>query len=253
MNAFKRMKPRGSAKTAAPRQKLDYHRIKVRRVFEEVCDQIRAHIANGTLRPGDKLPAERDLAVKFGVGRAAVREALRSLEVAGVVHLRKGVHGGAFIQHLSPTMVSTSLRDLVYLGNVSLEMLTETRSLINTAIVKLVCERATEVELDAIEATIELTEHSSTLPERLAHTRQFYRLLGAATHNPMIMTLVDSITEVLMDFAEKLDAMPMSEVPKQRRRLLRFIRERDVERASKEARAIADELHKFLLAANPRS
>ena len=66
-----------------------------RRIFEEICDQIRRDMAASKLCPGDKLPAERELAQQFGVSRNAVREALRSLEVAGIVRLQKGVKGGA--------------------------------------------------------------------------------------------------------------------------------------------------------------
>ena len=68
--------------------------VRTRRVFEDICDQIRGQVLGGILRPGDKLPAERELAEQFGVSRTAVREALRSLEIAGVVKLQKGVKGG---------------------------------------------------------------------------------------------------------------------------------------------------------------
>ena len=67
--------------------------IQVRRAFEEICDRIRARIAAGLLKPGDKLPAERELAQQLGVGRNALREALRSLEIAGIVRLQKGAQG----------------------------------------------------------------------------------------------------------------------------------------------------------------
>ena len=67
------------AAAAAPRLAPVFEPIHTRRAFEEICDRIRAQIAAGTLRPGDKLPAERELALQLGVGRNALREALRSL------------------------------------------------------------------------------------------------------------------------------------------------------------------------------
>ncbi|WP_198161318.1 FadR/GntR family transcriptional regulator, partial [Variovorax sp. WDL1] len=72
---------------------LSFQEVKTRRVFEEICAQIRKRLASGVLKPGDKLPAERDLAVEFKVSRPAVREALRTLEISGVVSLQKGVKG----------------------------------------------------------------------------------------------------------------------------------------------------------------
>ena len=80
--------------------------IRTKRVFEEICEQVRREMAAGTLRPGDKLPPERELALKLGVSRAAVREAFRSLEIAGVVGLHKGARGGAFILKGDPDIVT---------------------------------------------------------------------------------------------------------------------------------------------------
>ena len=69
----------------------DFQPIKKRRLSDDVTAQIRQHIAAGELRPGDKLPAERDMAARFDVSRGAVREAMRGLELAGVINLRHGV------------------------------------------------------------------------------------------------------------------------------------------------------------------
>src|SRR5258708_13175043 len=71
--------------------------IHTRRGFEEICERIREQLALGALKPGDKLPPERDLAQQLGVSRNVLREALRSLELAGALRLQKGVKGGAFI------------------------------------------------------------------------------------------------------------------------------------------------------------
>ena len=71
--------------------------VKSRRLFEEVCEQVRNQIASGALKPGDKLPSERDLALQFDISRSAIREALRNLEFAGLVRLQKGVKGGSFV------------------------------------------------------------------------------------------------------------------------------------------------------------
>src|SRR5271168_3040058 len=72
---------------------------KGRRAFEVVYDKVRRELAEGVLKVGDKLPAERELAESLGFSRAAVREALRALEATGLVQLQKGVKGGAFIQN----------------------------------------------------------------------------------------------------------------------------------------------------------
>lgn len=101
--------------------KPNFAPIKTQRTFEAICEQIRGRLANGTLKTGDKLPAERELAVEFQVSRSALREALRSLEVAGIIRNAKGVKGGSFIQAAEPDRIVQAMQDYVHLGNVSLE------------------------------------------------------------------------------------------------------------------------------------
>jgi len=120
------------------------------RVFEGICAQVRTELTLGRLKPGDKLPAERDLALRLGSSRTAVREALRTLEMAGVIELRKGVKGGAFIREGDPAVVTRSFGDMVHLGRISLADLTEGRVIIQDAVVRLACERATEADFRAL-------------------------------------------------------------------------------------------------------
>jgi GntR family transcriptional regulator, transcriptional repressor for pyruvate dehydrogenase complex len=145
---------------------LSFQEVKTRRVFEEICEQIRKRLASGVLKPGDKLPAERDLAVEFKVSRPAVREALRTLEISGVVSLQKGVKGGAFIRDGNPALLTQSLQDLMFLGRVSLAGLAEARRLINGMVIELACERATEEDFAAIERNIAEIESSEDLRRR---------------------------------------------------------------------------------------
>ena len=101
---------------AVDRAPPSFQPIQIRRAFEEICDRIRAQIAAGSLKPGDKLPAERELAQQLGVGRNALREALRSLEIAGIVRLQKGAKGGAFIREGDAGRMDEVMRDMLSLA-----------------------------------------------------------------------------------------------------------------------------------------
>lgn len=72
--------------------------VKVRRVrsFDDVVDQVRTAIIDGSILAGERLPSEREFAEQFGVSRATLREALRALEAVGLIEIRLGAHGGAF-------------------------------------------------------------------------------------------------------------------------------------------------------------
>ena len=77
--------------------------VKSDKVSQHIIDQIRNAIFDGRLKPGDKLPSERELIENFKVGKATLREALRSLEVLGFLEIRKGVSGGAFVTEVDMT------------------------------------------------------------------------------------------------------------------------------------------------------
>lgn len=79
------------------------------RSSEEVALQIEAAILDGSLRPGDGLPSEREMQQQFQVGRGAIREALRALKEKGLLEIRKGAKGGAFVKEIDVSNVSESL------------------------------------------------------------------------------------------------------------------------------------------------
>src|SRR3954447_18576862 len=100
---------------------------KVRRSFEDVLEQLREAILSGRNRPGERLPAERDLCEEFGVGRPTLREALRSLEEVGMIEVRPGKGGGSYAVTPSEATHAEALAALVNVRGASLEDLAEFR------------------------------------------------------------------------------------------------------------------------------
>src|SRR5450631_1776438 len=88
-----------------------FERIHQVRAHEYVAEQVRRHIALRLIKPGEALPAERELAVMFGVGRPTIQHALRLLEAAGLVAARRGRTGGTFITR--PDQESLGADDLI--------------------------------------------------------------------------------------------------------------------------------------------
>ena len=121
---------------------VKFRPIHTRRAFEEICERIREQLALGVLKPGDKLPPERDLAQQLGVSRNVLREALRSLEMAGVLRLQKGVKGGAFIQEGDTSRMNDVMRDMLSLGTISVRELSEARIHVLDLVVRLACANA---------------------------------------------------------------------------------------------------------------
>ena len=222
----------------AVRDPLKFQPVHVRRAFEEICERIREQLALGVLKPGDKLPRERDLAEQLGVSRNVLREALRSLEMAGLLRLQKGVKGGAFIQEGDMGRMNDVMRDMLSLGAISVRELSEGRIHILDLVVRLACECAQQVDFQALEANIERSElatREGRLLDRVECSREFYKLLAAATGNKVMAMIMDSVTEIHMRFVYAKVAssgVSMPRLVEKRRQFLAALRARDVSAAA---------------------
>ena len=217
---------------------------KTQRAFEIICERIRADLANGTLKPGDKLPAERDLAIQFEVSRSALREALRSLEVAGIIRNMKGVKGGAFVQEAAPDRIVQAMQDYVSLGDVTLRELTEARIAMQDVIVRLACARASEADLVELEQIARDTATVSGVEARYRCAVAYYRVLARATGNRIFAIFVDSLASILHPFVQGPDYETLQEsLIQSRLRLVDHLRARDADAAATEMREHLERVH----------
>ena len=207
-------------------------------------------MASGELRPGDKLPAERDLSASFGVSRSAVREALRSLEIAGVVRLQKGVKGGAFVLRGDPDLITRSIRDMFYLGRISIDSLTEARVLVLDLAVRLASERIAPETVEALERNIDrLAKLSVDAPvsERVAVGLDFYRLLAEATGNQVLQVIIVALSTIVLQQSVRFNMRPLPGLVATQRRLLAHIASGDGGAAAREITAHLKRLHTHLV------
>jgi len=251
----------GKSSSATARTKVAavpaFKRVRTRRAFEEVCDQVRQQLLRGDLKPGDRLPGERELAEQFSISRIAVREALRSLESAGVVEVRTGINGGFYIRSSSNVDgITQSVQDMVTLGQVSIANLTEARVEMMSMAIRLACARATEEELDAIETDV---EHHTELFKSGGGSRnsksviEFYRLIAKATHNEVIVLMVDALSEIIRDMLARIDPQPRKDIMQVRRKVIALMRQRDAEGASTAMRNHLQRVSDYLESVNQNS
>jgi GntR family transcriptional repressor for pyruvate dehydrogenase complex len=232
-----------------------YLPVKTPRAFEHVCAQIRTQLASGTLKPGDRLPPEHELAASFGVSRGVIREALRSLEIAGLLGLKRGGGGGAYILGGDPSNVSRAFQDMLYAGTISLSDFTEARILILENVIKLACERATEDDFASLEANIKRTEEFTRAQDyerRLEMANEFYRLLAVSTKNQVLVVSIEALTAILQRFLEATDRPTLDLLIEARRRFLKHFKARNVAKATREMTTYLTGLHQHILAAAER-
>jgi DNA-binding FadR family transcriptional regulator len=223
--------------TSDNRPSVSYTRVQTRRAFEEVTGQIRTQIAKGALRPGDRLPSERELAEQFSLSRNTVREALRALEISGMLELRKGASGGAFVRDGQGDAVISSFADMFYLGKIQPAHLTEARMSVAISVTRIACQRASDEDLQAlsdnVHASMEAVERGD-IEERTRINLEFHRLLARATKNPVLIIITDALVEIHSQMLEVLPPAPNSAVMPSRERLLGYLLARDEDMAANE-------------------
>ena len=240
---------------SAPRRgglAVGFRPVAGKRAFEEIAEQIRSQLARQSLRVGDRLPAERQLAEQFHVSRNTLREALRSLEIAGLLELKKGATGGAFITQGGGGAAVAGLADLYHMGAIRPQHLTEARILIGTEVARLACARRTQEDLVALEKNIVAAEAATAagdVERRAQINYEFHRLLARAAKNPVLIILTDALMEMTRHFVESIGYLPNRYVMPSRRRLLANLQAKDGEAAAAEMKGLLQRLQRFHLAA----
>src|SRR5580700_7992530 len=141
-----------------------YRTVKTSRLYEQIVQQLEASILKGQLKPGDQLPAERDLAQRFGVSRTAVREAVKALREKGLVEAYSG--RGTFITDGTTQAVRQSLDLMVKIGQPEgSKHLAEVRAILEPEIAALAAVRIQEPELTTMRDAVAAMDRAGQDPE----------------------------------------------------------------------------------------
>jgi GntR family transcriptional repressor for pyruvate dehydrogenase complex len=167
-------------------------------VKERVVLHIRGLIQKGRLRPGDRLPTERELATQLGVSRPSVRSALNTLAAMGVLHSRQGA--GTFIQQGPPILESEPLSLLAALHDFSSEEMFEARAALEVVAAALSAQRATaEQRAKMAEEVAGMFASIEDEEQFLLHDVSFHRAVAAGSNNPVLAALVDMVSVLVYD------------------------------------------------------
>ncbi len=242
-----------ASRTTAARKsrRLAFKPVNSTRPAEAIQAQIRKLIASRKLKQGDRLPTERELSEQLEVSRNTVRQAIRSLADGGLLEVKKGATGGAFIRGGGGDAVRAGMIDLYSLGTIQPAHLTEVRLLIGVEVVRLACERGSEEELLELEGNVALADAAAKAGDAPLRTRinlEFYRILARMTHNPMLEIVTDAVMAITAQFVEDFLRTSNITVMPFRRELLKVLRRRDVEAAAELMREHLLKLQKIYLA-----
>ncbi|MGA9290844.1 MAG: GntR family transcriptional regulator [Anaerobacillus sp.] len=158
------------------------------KVYQNILQKIKAIIYNDGLQTGDKLPSERELSERLNAGRSSVREALRSMEMLGLIETRRGE--GTFIANAKDHRLVEVIASFILKDTKSKEDLLETRKLIEKDILRVACERISDEYLSRLRT---MMEHKDNTSEREIFSTEFdtafFRIIVSSTHNFLLIRL----------------------------------------------------------------
>jgi GntR family transcriptional regulator, transcriptional repressor for pyruvate dehydrogenase complex len=172
--------------------------VRAPRLYEQIVQQIEDSMKKGTLKAGDQLPAERDLAEKFGVSRTAVREAVKALREKGLVEAYSG--RGTFVTNATSQAIRQSLDLMIKIGQPDgSAQLVEFREILEPEIAGLAAIRVEEQHLTMMRDAIAVMDRTSEDdPDAFIEADlDFHLALAEAAANPLILSLIDSIVGLL--------------------------------------------------------
>lgn len=181
--------------------------IRSERTFEKVSTRIKRLIFDGVLKPGDRLPAEIDLAHRFNVGRQTIREALRILELSGFITVQKGGSGGPLIRTTILNTINDLFLDAFQLEKVTTEELTLARFEIERVVMDYAIDRADDSDIQRLQENVrrarkKVENNFVAIDENI----EFHNLLAEASKNHVFVMVVGAITAVVRDHTSRLTA-----------------------------------------------
>jgi GntR family transcriptional repressor for pyruvate dehydrogenase complex len=210
-----------------------YKLVRTARLYEQIVQQIEESVLKGSLKAGDQLPAERELAQKFGVSRTAVREAVKALREKGLVEAYSG--RGTFITDGTSQAIKQSLEMMVKIGQPEGSVhLAEVRAILEPEIAALAAVRCEEQHLVSLGEAVAVMDQAKRDPDAYIEADlDFHLALAEAASNPLILSLLDSIVGLLRE--QRLRIFTVDGGPERgqyhHKRILEAVREHDAEKA----------------------
>jgi GntR family transcriptional repressor for pyruvate dehydrogenase complex len=179
--------------------------IKKTRVYEDIIQQIVQKIESGELAPGDKLPTERELVNQLGVSRASIREALRAMELLGLVESKVG--DGTYVKSLNMDRAFANLARETLIDDRFLLDMYDVRILLETYGARMAAKRRTDGQLGRMRRSIEALRKNINKSKNLVREdAQFHKIIAEAAGNAALISVLSLCSELLNSSVALADA-----------------------------------------------
>jgi DNA-binding FadR family transcriptional regulator len=174
-------------------------KIERRRVADQILDDLRDQILSGALPHGAKLPAERELAARYGVSGPTIREAIRVLTAMGLVASRNG--SASIVTAQSDTLMSVSISSVMQFEKMGPRDVFGLLELLYTYVAQLAVERATREEIASLRRAAERAAATESVRDGAEELRNFHHTLSAMSHHPLLAALCRAIVDIQIGLA----------------------------------------------------
>jgi GntR family transcriptional regulator, transcriptional repressor for pyruvate dehydrogenase complex len=223
--------------TGAIRDPVRLSPMQVPKASDVLADDLRERILRGEFREGTALPPERELVAQTRMSRTTVREALRILEVQGLVRIRTGRSGGAFVQVPGGESVASSVNLMIRGRRIRLAALLETREAVEPACARLAAKYRTEADLASLERANEaIAAETGSLASFLRANVDWHVGVATASHNELLTGFMSALSQAIYASTDNkgfLDSEVRSLTVRAHRSITTAIRARDAEAASR--------------------
>lgn len=230
--------------------------MRVPKASDVLADDLRERILRAEIPAGTALPPERELVVQTRMSRTTVREALRILEVQGLVRIKTGRSGGAFVQRPGGEAVASSVDLLIRGGSVQLASVLETREAIEPACAELAAARRNDADLDVLDrANDDIAVDSGSLADFLQANIDWHMAVATASHNELLTGFMLALSRALYtvtDNQQFIDADVRRTAVHAHRRITEAIRQGDSVAAGRRMNSHVHGHAKALLAVDER-
>jgi GntR family transcriptional repressor for pyruvate dehydrogenase complex len=186
---------------------LNFGSARRRKATDIIIEAIRVAVLDGTLAPGDRLPPEKELGEQFGVSKQTLRESLRALEHMGLITMRKGAGGGAFIAAVEQRVVVRALTNYLYFQQLTLDHLAEIRRVLEPLAAR---KAARGIGADDLARLKRINDDTAGALKNRDWQRatecevQFHLVIASHCDNPILLVVMSFVEELLADFKRML-------------------------------------------------
>lgn len=229
------------------RVKHEFDAIRRNKLYEEVARQIEGLILK-KLQPGDKLPSERELAEMLGVSRSSIRDAIRSLELVGLVEPRQGA--GTIVREVTADSLLNPLSNLLVRQRQQVSELLDFRKMLEPPLAARAATHASAEEIDEMAEILDRQDKKLRLGELpIDEDSEFHYSLAMASGNSVVLKVLDMLMDLLRETRERslqIEGRPQKSLAGHRR-ILAAIKRHDAEAAKAAMRRHIEDIEEIVL------